>query len=335
MRKPWSALIIAWSGLLASCTSFDHLTQAPTTGDTGPKAMECGSCHGQQYREWQGSVHAKSFLSSSFQEAAGTPPETECLQCHSPLGMMQGEAVASRSFHQEEGVTCVSCHLVKGAMHGPHGSTALVSPHPIKEDQATFSSAVLCANCHGETVEQWQKATAQNPAPTCQECHQAPVERTVTQGTNLFSTMLVAFEKKVQSRSHDINLEHMAPRPDALSLTIAPAARHGDETSWEVTVRNNLPHDLPTGTYGDKELRLVPVVVTENRRLAERSMVLSKASQALASGASQKVLITLKTNDVLAGPLRLDLERHSPSHAERNPIVLASFPLPSTDEVVP
>ncbi len=334
MRTLWSALIIVGSGLLASCTSFDHLTQAPSTGDAGPKAVECGSCHGEQYREWQGSVHARSFLSPTFQEAAGKPPESECLQCHSPLAK-QGSAMASRSFHQEEGVTCVSCHLVQGAMHGPHGSTALVSPHPIKEDQATYTSTAICANCHGETVEQWRKATARQPAPTCQQCHQKPVERTVTQGTNLFSNMLVAFEKKVQSRSHDINLEHMAPRPDAISLTIASPTRHGDEIRWQVSIDNHLPHDLPTGTYGDKEIRLVPVVAKDNRRLPERSILLGKASKPLAAGAHTEVQLSLPASECASGSLRLEVERHSPSHAERNPIVLAAFPLPSTDKVVP
>lgn len=334
MRTSWSTLILVCSGLLASCTTFDHLTQLPSTGDAGPKAMECGGCHGEQFREWQGSVHAKSFLSPTFQEAAGKPPESECLQCHSPLGK-QGEAMASRSFHQDEGVTCVSCHLVDGAMHGPHGSTALVAPHPIKEDQATYTSPAICANCHGETVAQWQKATARQPAPSCQQCHQAPVERTVTQGTNLFSNMLVAFEKKMQSRSHDINLEHMVPRPDAISLTIAPPTRHSDELCWEVTIRNNLPHDLPTGTYGDKEVRLMPVASQDNRRLSERSVLLGKASQALASGESKKLQLRVSTTELASGPLRLDVERQSASHAERNPIVLASFPLPSTDKVLP
>lgn len=334
MRISWSTLILAGSGLLASCTSFDHLTQLPSTGDAGPKAMECGACHGEQYREWQGSVHAKSFLSSSFQEAAGKPPESECLQCHSPLGW-QGAVMVSRSFHQEEGVTCISCHLVEGAMHGPHGSTALVSPHPIKEERATYTSPALCATCHGETVEQWYKATAQHPAPTCQQCHQAPVERTVTQGTNLFSNILVSFEKKVPSRSHAINLEHMTRLPDGISLTIAPPSHQTQEISWQVTIRNNLPHALPTGTYGDKEVRLVPVTTKDNRRLPERSVLLGKASQALAAGASIEVQLTLPASECASGSLRLDVERHSPSHAERNPIVLASLPLPLTDKALP
>lgn len=334
MRTLWTYLIAVGCGALVGCTSFDHLTQVPSTGDSGPKASECGSCHGEPYREWQGSVHARSFTSSVFQEAAGQPPTEECLQCHSPLGK-RDDVMLTRSFHREEGVSCTSCHLVKGAMHGPHGTTALVSPHPIQEDPDTYTSPLICADCHGETVEQWQKATARKPAPTCQECHQALVERTVTQGTNLFSKFLVTFEKKVTTRSHDINLEHMPRLADGIILTIAPPSHHSGTISWEVTVRNTLPHDLPTGTYGEKEIRLVPVAIKKSQRLPTRGVFISNVSQTLAAGEAKKVRLILTAEELHYGAFRLDLERSSPSHAERNPIILASVPIPSSQEVLP
>jgi len=326
-------LLFLGCGLFAGCTSFDHLTKVPAAGESGPKAKECGACHVEQYREWQTSVHAKSAASATFLEAAGNPPEQECLPCHSPLGMRDNQMV-SRTFNQDEGITCVSCHLIDGKMHGPHGSTALASPHPIQEDRAAFAGPALCAGCHGETFAQWQKAAAQRQTPTCQECHLAAVQRTATQGTNLFSNMLVAFEKKVPTRSHDVNLEHMAPVPGGVSLTIAPHAQGADTIVLEATVRNSLPHNLPTGTYGDKELRLVPVAEKGGRRLTERSVVIGNGSHALAAGETKKALVTLTAADLQSGPIRLDLERESASHAERNPIVLASSPIHSTQKVL-
>jgi nitrate/TMAO reductase-like tetraheme cytochrome c subunit len=320
-------------GIFAGCASFDHLTHIPAAGESGPGAKECSACHVEQYREWQTSIHAQSFVSPTFLEAAGNPPEQECLPCHSPLGMRDNQMV-SRAFNQDEGITCVSCHLIDGRMHGPHGSTALASPHPIQEDRAAFAGPALCAGCHGETFAQWQKAAAQGPAPTCQECHLAAVQRTATQGTNLFSNMLVAFEKKVPTRSHDVNLEHMAPVPGGVSLTIAPHAQGADTIVLEATVRNSLPHNLPTGTYGDKELRLVPVAEKGGRRLTERSVVIGNGSHALGSGEAKKALVTLTAADLQSGPIRLDLERESASHAERNPIVLASSPIHSTQKVL-
>lgn len=327
-------LLLSGTALFAGCTSFDHLTRIPATGETRPKDSECGGCHGAQYREWQETVHAKAFTSPTFQEAAGNPPEAECLQCHAPLGMRDGQ-MASRPFNREEGITCVSCHLVDGAMHGPHASTALVSPHPIKEDHAAYTSPSVCAPCHGETHEQWQKATAGHSAPTCQECHQASVQRTVSQGTNLFSNILVAFEKKETTRSHDINLEKMAQFSGGITLTISPQSLGSTPPILEVTVRNNLPHDLPTGTYGDKEIRLVPVIDKGERRLVERALVIGNAHHALAAGEEKKVQISLADADRRSGPLRLDVERHSESHPDRNPIILASAPIPSASEAQP
>lgn len=318
-------LFLLGAALFAGCTSFDHLTQVPATGTIGPKASECGSCHGQQHREWQATVHAKAFASPTFQEAAGNPPEAECLQCHSPLGMREGQLV-SRTFNREEGITCVSCHLVDGAMHGPHGSSALVSPHPIKED-TSFTSPSFCAPCHGETHAQWQKATTQHPAPTCQECHQASIQRTATQGTNVFSDLLVAFEKKETTRSHDINLERMAQVPGGVTVTAAPASG-AKPAALMVTVRNNLPHNLPTGTFGSKTIRLVPVIGDEKRQGVE----IASAQHALASGESKQVQISLPDADLRSGRLRFTLERQSESHPDRNPVVLTSTALPSAPE---
>jgi hypothetical protein len=315
--RPW--LLIAFL-LLTGCTSFDHLTRIPPASETGPKASECGSCHVQQYREWQVTVHAKATTSASFLEAAGNPPEEECLQCHSPLGMRDGQ-MASRTFNREEGITCVSCHLVDGAMHGSHGSTALVSPHSIQEDRAAYTSSLLCAPCHGETHEQWQKATVGQTAHTCQECHQSSIQRTATQGTNVFSDILVAFEKKETTRSHDINLERMAQVPGGIAVTAIPISRaKTTPLEFEVTIRNNLPHNLPTGTYGSKTLRLVPVVGDKKQQGVE----IASAQLALAPGESKKVRLPLADSDLRSDYIRLVLERHSESHSDRNPIVLTS-----------
>ena len=317
--------------LLAGCTSFDHLTRIPPAGETGPKASECGSCQVQQYREWQTTVHAKASTSASFLEAAGNPPEEECLQCHSPLGVRDGTMV-HRTFNKDEGITCVSCHLVDGAMHGPRGSTALVSPHRIQEDRTAYASPSVCAPCHGETLEQWRKATAQQNAPTCQECHQGSVQRTVTQGTNLFSNILVAFEQKGATRSHDINLERMARPPEGITITVPPPLKGPKAAVIEVMVRNMLPHDLPTGTYGSKEIRLV-VVSGKGERLQE--VVISNANHALTSGEAKKVQVSLAKIDHGSAPLRLDLERHSASFPDRNPIILASVPIDPVAEAQP
>lgn len=123
--KPLALLQTTFTALLsgifflAGCTSFSHLTRIDPEGQNGPQASQCSACHVQQYQEWKGTAHARAFTSRSFQENAGSPAEEECLRCHAPLGVPAGKAEA-RSFHRQEGVSCISCHLSQGKMHGPH-----------------------------------------------------------------------------------------------------------------------------------------------------------------------------------------------------------------------
>ncbi len=334
-RHVLRSLILSGAALVvaAGCTSFDHLTKVPAAGEPGPKASECGSCHGQQYREWQQSTHAKASTNAAFMEAAGDPPEEECLQCHATLSV-HDKPLHVRSFNRDEGVTCISCHLVDGAMHGPHPSTALVSPHPITEDSNIFASSALCAPCHGETYGQWQKANTAPAWPTCQECHQGAVERTATQGTNLFSDLLVAFEQSLPSRSHDIRLENMASFPEVVSMTLTLRSPVSASRILEVKLTNNLPHDLPTGTYGAKEIRLQLVPDREERPLNGQGVVLASAADALASGAMRKMELPVPANSN-DRPLHLQLVRTSPDAPNKKPIILASIPVPSFQEAKP
>ena len=73
----------------------------------------------------------------------------------------------------------------------------------------------------------------------------------------------------------------------------------------------------------------------EERGLSERSFVIGTDQQALASGGAKTVRISLAGVDLQAAPLRLDLERHSESFPDRNPIALASLPIDAAAEAQP
>jgi len=332
-RNVLRSLIFSGAVLVAGCASFDHLTKVPPAGEPGPKASECGSCHGQQYREWRQTAHARATTNAAFKDAAGEPPEEECLQCHGTLSA-HDEVLQARSFNLEEGVTCISCHLVDGKMHGPHPSTALVSPHPIAEDRQMFTSPTFCAPCHGETYTQWGKAGADRVRRSCQECHQGAVERTASQGTNLFTDVLVAFEQALPSRNHDIRLEKMALFPEMVSVTLTPKSTGSAQRILEIKVVNNLPHDLPTGTYGAKEIRLLLVPDKEERPLHGQGVVLGNAADALTSGAKKDIELPIP-KAYIKRPLHLQIVRTNPDDPERKPIILVSFPVPSFQEAKP
>lgn len=317
--------------LLAGCASFGDLTRTSNDAQVGPRASQCGACHVEQYREWQGTAHAKAFTSKTFQEAAGNPPEKDCLKCHSPLDIRAAQP-ESRAFHRQEGVTCISCHLSEGKMHGPHPSSALFTPHPIREDRAFYSSPSLCASCHAETHGQWQKTAASPNTRTCQECHQPVVHRRATQGTNFFSRILVSFEDELPTRSHEITLEKMTNFPGGVTITALALKKGASAPALEVTIRNNLFHDLPTGTYGEKEIQLVLAFGKEGGQAATKKVMASNEQHPIAAGETKKIVIPLASTDVLSGTLRLNLERHSESHAGRQPILLVSTTIDSLTE---
>lgn len=92
----------------------------------------------------------------------------------------------------------------------------------------------------------------------------------------------------------------------------------------EIAVLNNLPHNLPTGTYGAKEMQLLLIFAKHGSPVAEKRLLVSNEQQPLAAGETKKILIPLLAADFLSDSLRLDLERHSESHAERPPVILYS-----------
>jgi hypothetical protein len=105
-----------------------------------------------------------------------------CLGCHAPAPLGREGEIALRADHREEGVTCVSCHLVPDAdaapltMRGPHARTSPILAHPIAVD-ALFTKPDLCGTCHVDVLEQWREAlrpptdpTRRSVSATCRAC---------------------------------------------------------------------------------------------------------------------------------------------------------------------
>lgn len=237
--------------VLSSC-GFSHLTDVQNQDNTGPSAKECGSCHVEQYAEWQQTAHARAFISPQFKLESSQYEDEDCLFCHTPGNVLASEKEARR-FNRNEGVTCVSCHLHKESMQGPHQSGALFSPHAIAQNSkvnSAMDSSQLCGVCHEATYDQWQIQRKNKQFPTCHGCHGVSVERAHTKGTNFFTKILVAFEPVHKVRSHYLIL------PNQPGMGIGPDLQFDsiDNGSIQFTLMNSLPHDLPTGSFGEKEL---------------------------------------------------------------------------------
>lgn len=286
-------ILFIFCTLLGSC-GFSHLTKTTNQDTTAPTAKECGSCHVDQYSEWQKSRHAQAYNNKQFKQQSDHYTDTDCLFCHIP-GDVQDPKRQTRSYNLNEGVTCVSCHLHDQAMQGPHDSDGMPDPHAVAKNSKVNSkldSSELCGTCHLETFEQWQEEQHKSVTrfPTCHECHGAPMTRTHTKGTNLFSNILVALEDEHEVRSHHLML------PGQIEGTVALIVELVQDENNKVTftITNNLPHDLPTGSFGEKQ------ILVRLRRL-EGAGVLATTTQllptVLSPGQSHTMTLSLALGD--------------------------------------
>ncbi len=143
-----------------------------------PKA--CGTCHPQQFQDWQKSLHAHAMGPGLLGQLMDMNPDDRaehqaCLHCHAPLAEQADEVVAWLSggetgpgSPQEEaipngplynqGLICAGCHLRNFQVRGPHRNMALPpspplaknahQPHNGWQPQDAFESSVFCAACH-------------------------------------------------------------------------------------------------------------------------------------------------------------------------------------------
>ncbi len=228
-------------------------------------AQTCRACHTEIYEEWSASGMGQAFTDPVFQaDWAHQRQFYYCLSCHAPLEAQQPTRVTGLSSiapptpietpnpHfsaalQQEGVTCVACHLQAGAMVGPH---EVMAPHPTRADPS-FSEAKTCERCHQmpdipftrsdrpltdthAEWEEWKRITQRTE--TCTDCHMPPVERSSAPGAPVR-----------QGRRHTFpggwSDELVRSAVDVGSPVATPRG-------LEVTLRNLSGHRLPSGEPG-------------------------------------------------------------------------------------
>ena len=127
-------------------------------------ASDCGKCHTDIYREWLGSMHAQAWTDPYYQvDAVFDGSQQICLNCHTPLQDQQENLVLgfkdkarfqpilkpNPDFNrelQQEGVTCVVCHVRDGVIVGPYGDSD--APHPTRQDKTLAEGIGVCRKCH-------------------------------------------------------------------------------------------------------------------------------------------------------------------------------------------
>jgi hypothetical protein len=276
-----------------------------------PAAADCERCHQEVYREWQESAHARAWTSPAFRAATHDGRAEPCSGCHAPGPLLAGQPPALRSERHDEGVTCTTCHLstAPGAapltMRGPASRSLPIEVHPVVAEDPLYRSSELCGACHESTFAEWRAAPAprEGERETCQGCHMPSVHRTV-ESVNAdvpYSGALVALEETQELRRH----RFAVPDDAGEELRLAAARR---PEALDVRVESRLPHALPTGAYGRREVKLF---VSWPGGEASYPFA-AQPRHALAAGASRTLALPLPPA-ARTLPLTVSLRRYEPA----------------------
>ncbi len=135
----------------------------------------CGSCHAQQYSDWQESLHSRAtgpgpwgqivdLISNSPEEAV------QCMTCHAPLSEQlpilpkraaDGNTTYENNPHldrqlQSRGIACAACHVRQHERYGPPKAErtdttrypAGMANHGGAKRTPYFEKAEFCKDCH-------------------------------------------------------------------------------------------------------------------------------------------------------------------------------------------
>lgn len=243
------------------------ITEAPE-GLESLKAVACGECHSQIYREWAESMHAKAWSDPYYQvDKAFDGDQQICLNCHIPLQNQQEHLVLgfkdkerykpilkeNPDFDpelQQEGVTCVVCHVRDGVIIGPYADAD--APHPTRFDPELTDGLTICSRCHVVSGKRWDTFFRIPPCGTmdeikkgqtatidCTGCHMPKINRPAADGEKNREG-----SRHLWRGGHDRETVHQALKVD---LEIVKLKREAGKARLTLT-NTGADHFLPTGT---------------------------------------------------------------------------------------
>ncbi len=225
-------------------------------------AQACAACHLSVQQSWHGGAHHQSWqdpLLLSAMEASGDAPL--CLSCHLPLAQQQplqlqqyegGELTRARVQEnpswdptlQQEGVTCVACHVRDGTVFGVRSSAG--PPHSVTVS-TELQEPAFCGACHQmawpgadlpfyDTYGEWSRSAYAEAGVRCQDCHMPPVAGVASTG------------RFTGQADHGVSLDPARAVSVLVSLP-APKVVRGDILEASVRVQNTgAGHAFPTGS---------------------------------------------------------------------------------------
>ncbi len=156
-----------------SCHATIHKDH-PGDGNPPPK-VNCGICHSDQDKVYQGSIHGMS-------KAMGASAAANCTDCHGNHYIVPVQQHDSPVYKMNLPKTCAKCHANKGIndeykMRFPKvGSNYQESIHGLALLEKGLIVAPSCNDCHGvhdikRSVDRSSPINHANVAKTCGKCH--------------------------------------------------------------------------------------------------------------------------------------------------------------------
>lgn len=153
------------------------LTQPQRQGASRMANADCQSCHQAVWDEWQTSMHAVAWTSTSVQAAfQHFGHDRKCESCHAPMPVFVTGLANPVEFRKEDhanGVDCISCHLTAGGRVAARKTNDDAPCRPIAS--AELHSSLQCAGCHVAIYDDWQQSSYAATGKTCQSCHMPAV----------------------------------------------------------------------------------------------------------------------------------------------------------------
>lgn len=246
-------------------SDFEQYPWIDATPNPG-RHMACGNCHGEIYREWNESAHARAgnnrrlinlYDGSTWESGkhAGWSLLREhpdgagvCAACHAPT--MEPDAAGdhdlrrARNLHGLSGVHCDYCHKIQGPADGPIGLThGRFGLHLLRPKQGQLFFGPLDDVDRGE--EAW--SPFQRESRYCASCHEGTLF-----GVPVYTTYSEWLESPAAREGKQCQDCHMAPT--GRMSNIAPG--HGGIERDPKTLANHRFFDESLGQMLTRSLRL-------------------------------------------------------------------------------
>ena len=297
-------------------------SRASTAGRTVTTAMfdapeVCGGCHTEIYAQWKGSMHSNAWTDpiyraalNAISKASGGKADKFCMGCHTPIGVVTGEATpsgAGMSAIANRGVQCDVCHNISrstGIGNGAYVLTPLLHGRPLKfgpfNDAASpyhdtaysklHERSEFCGQCHDvthpfnrfpieRTYSEWRDSVYAGAGVQCQDCHMKPAPGKATpfskERERIYTHFFVGGNALVTAMmgadTHAKLAEDMLRSAARVEIMTPPALVAGQINHVRLRVTNiGAGHKLPTGFPEGREMWLDFRVVDEKGEVLYR-----------------------------------------------------------------